>query len=232
MTIPSHVAIIVDGNGRWALEHGHNRSYGHKAGSDNLEKISLYAFKKGVKYLSLYVLSCDNLKRSKEEIDFLFNLFITTFRNKKKVYMKENIKVVISGIEENLPKKVIETLHDLADSTKNNTGGVLNLCLNYSARREILDAFKKVRELNLEEIKPNDLSKYMYNDLPDIDFLIRTSGEMRLSDFMLFQASYAELYFPKTYFPDFNENEFDKALEEYQKRDRRFGGIVYENKNN
>ncbi len=232
MTIPSHVAIIVDGNGRWALEHGHNRSYGHKAGSDNLEKISLYAFKKGVKYLSLYVLSCDNLKRSKEEIDFLFNLFITTFRNKKKVYMKENIKVVISGIEENLPKKVIETLHDLADSTKDNTGGVLNLCLNYSARREILDAFKKVRELNLEEIKPNDLSKYMYNDLPDIDFLIRTSGEMRLSDFMLFQASYAELYFPKTYFPDFNENEFDKALEEYQKRDRRFGGIVYENKNN
>lgn len=232
MTIPSHVAIIVDGNGRWALEHGHNRSYGHKAGSDNLEKISLYAFKKGVKYLSLYVLSCDNLKRSKEEIDFLFNLFITTFRNKKKVYMKENIKVVISGIEENLPKKVIETLHDLADSTKDNTGGVLNLCLNYSARREILDAFKKVRELNLEEIKPNDLSKYMYNNLPDIDFLIRTSGEMRLSDFMLFQASYAELYFPKTYFPDFNENEFDKALEEYQKRDRRFGGIVYENKNN
>ena len=232
MTIPSHVAIIVDGNGRWALEHGHNRSYGHKAGSDNLEKISLYAFKKGVKYLSLYVLSCDNLKRSKEEIDFLFNLFITTFRNKKKVYMKENIKVVISGIEENLPKKVIETLRDLADSTKDNTGGVLNLCLNYSARREILDAFKKVRELNLEEIKPNDLSKYMYNDLPDIDFLIRTSGEMRLSDFMLFQASYAELYFPKTYFPDFNENEFDKALEEYQKRDRRFGGIVYENKNN
>lgn len=232
MTIPSHVAIIVDGNGRWALEHGHNRSYGHKAGSDNLEKISLYAFKKGVKYLSLYVLSCDNLKRSKEEIDFLFNLFITTFRNKKKVYMKENIKVVISGIEENLPKKVIETLHDLADSTKDNTGGVLNLCLNYSARREILDAFKKARELDLEEIKPNDLSKYMYNDLPDIDFLIRTSGEMRLSDFMLFQASYAELYFPKTYFPDFNENEFDKALEEYQKRDRRFGGIVYENKNN
>lgn len=232
MTIPSHVAIIVDGNGRWALEHGHNRSYGHKAGSDNLEKITLYAFKKGVKYLSLYVLSCDNLKRSKEEIDFLFNLFITTFRNKKKVYMKENIKVVISGIEENLPKKVIETLHDLADSTKDNTGGVLNLCLNYSARREILDAFKKVRELNLEEIKPNDLSKYMYNDLPDIDFLIRTSGEMRLSDFMLFQASYAELYFPKTYFPDFDENEFDKALEEYQKRDRRFGGIVYENKNN
>ena len=150
MTIPSHVAIIVDGNGRWALEHGHNRSYGHKAGSDILEKISLYAFKKGVKYLSLYVLSCDNLKRSKEEIDFLFNLFITTFRNKKKVYMKENIKVVISGIEENLPKKVIETLHDLADSTKANTGGVLNLSLNYSARREILDAFKKVRELNLE----------------------------------------------------------------------------------
>lgn len=232
MKIPNHMAIIVDGNGRWAKEKGHNRSYGHKVGSENLLNISLYAFKKGIKYLSLYVLSCDNLKRSKEEVDFLFNLFITTFKSKKKIYMKENIKVVISGIDENLPPKVIESINDLVEITKDNTGGVLNMCLNYSSRREILDAYKKMKNLNLDEISPNDISKYMYHELPDIDFLVRTSGEMRLSDFMLFQASYAELYFPKTYFPDFDEHEFDLALEEYTKRDRRFGGIVYEDKNN
>lgn len=232
MKIPNHMAIIVDGNGRWAKEKGHNRSYGHKVGSENLLNISLYAFKKGIKYLSLYVLSCDNLKRSKEEVDFLFNLFITTFKSKKKIYMKENIKVVISGIDENLPPKVIESINDLVEITKDNTGGVLNMCLNYSSRREILDAYKKMKNLNLDEISPNDISKYMYHELPDIDFLVRTSGEMRLSDFMLFQASYAELYFPKTYFPDFDEHEFDLALEEYTKRDRRFGCIVYEDKNN
>lgn len=232
MKIPNHMAIIVDGNGRWAKERGFNRSFGHKAGSENLEKISLYAFKKGIKYLSLYVLSCDNLKRSKDEVDFLFNLFVNTFKNKKKVYMKENIKVVISGIEDNLPEKVLQSINDLVETTKDNTGGVLNLCLNYSSRREILDAYKKMKSLNLEDLEPNEISKYMYHDLPDIDFLVRTSGEMRLSDFMLFQASYAEFYFPKTYFPDFDETEFDKALEEYTKRDRRFGGINYEDKNN
>lgn len=232
MKIPNHMAIIVDGNGRWAKEKGHNRSYGHKVGSENVLNISLYAFKKGIKYLSLYLLSCDNLKRSKEEVEFLFSLFITTFKTKKKIYMKENIKVVVSGVNDNLPSKVIESINDLAEITKNNTGGVLNICLNYSSRREILDAYKKMKNLNLDEIEPNDISKYMYHELPDIDFLVRTSGEMRLSDFMLFQASYAELYFPKTYFPDFNEHEFDLALDEYTKRDRRFGGVIYENKNN
>lgn len=131
-----------------------------------------------------------------------------------------------------MPPKVIESINDLVEITKDNTGGVLNMCLNYSSRREILDAYKKMKNLNLDEISPNDISKYMYHELPDIDFLVRTSGEMRLSDFMLFQASYAELYFPKTYFPDFDEHEFDLALEEYTKRDRRFGGIVYEDKNN
>ena len=232
MKIPNHMAIIVDGNGRWAKERGFNRSFGHKAGSENLEKISLYAFKKGIKYLSLYVLSCDNLKRSKEEVDFLFNLFVNTFKNKKKVYLKENIKVIISGVEDNLPEKVLQSINNLVETTKDNTGGVLNLCLNYSSRREILEAYKKMKNLNLEDLEPNEISKYMHHDLPDIDFLVRTSGEMRLSDFMLFQASYAELYFPKTYFPDFDEREFDKALEEYTKRDRRFGGINYEDKNN
>lgn len=232
MIVPNHMAIIVDGNGRWAKEKGYSRSYGHKSGSENLQKISLYAFKKGIKYLSLYVLSCDNLKRSKEEVKFLFDLFTKTFKTRKKVYMKENIKVLVSGVNDNLPLKLVECLDDLKNTTQNNTGGVLNICLNYSSRREILDMVKKLRVENIDELSPDDLGKYMYCDLPAIDFLVRTSGEMRLSDFMLYQASYAELYFPKTYFPDFDETEFDKSLEEFSKRNRRFGGIIYENENN
>ena len=228
--IPNHMAIIVDGNGRWAKLKGKPRSFGHKAGSERLEEITIYAAEKGIKYLSLYVLSCDNLKRSKEEVDFLFKLFINTFKNKKELYRTKNIRVLFSGIKDNLPKSLIKAMNEMSEMTKDNTGCTVNFCLNYSSRREMLDAFKKIQKekVNLDEI---DLRKYMYQDLPDIDFLIRTSGEERLSDFMLYQASYAEFYFPKTLFPDFDKNEFDIALEEFNKRDRRFGGIKYENKN-
>ncbi len=228
--IPNHLAIIVDGNGRWAKKRGLPRSLGHKAGSERLEEITLYAAEKGIKYLSLYVLSCDNLKRSEDEVVFLFKLFMTMFKSKKELYKKKNIKVVFSGIEDNLPDYVIEAMHEITDTTKDNTGCVVNFCLNYSSRREIIDAFKKIEAENVS-LDNIDLRKYMYQDLPDIDFLIRTSGEQRLSDFMLFQASYAEFYFPKTLFPDFDKKEFDMALEEFNRRDRRFGGIKYEDKN-
>lgn len=228
--IPNHVAIIVDGNGRWAKKRGLPRSLGHKAGSERLEEITLYAADKGIKYLSLYVLSCDNLKRSEEEINFLFKLFIKMFNEKKELYRSKNIRVIFSGVKENLPTSVINAMQEMAEITKDNTGMTVNFCLNYSSRLEILDAFKKLKNenVNLDEVT---LRKYMYQDLPDIDFLIRTSGEQRLSDFMLYQASYAELYFPKTLFPDFDKTEFDLALEEFNKRDRRFGGIKYENTN-
>ncbi len=238
MIVPTHMAIIVDGNGRWAQARGLNRSFGHKAGSENITSLALYAFKKGIKYLSLYILSCDNLKRTKDEVDFLFKLFVQKFKNEKEKYMKENIKVLVSGVEDNLPSKLIDTINELKEVTKNNTGGVLNLCLNYSSKLELLNAFKKMymaienKEININNLIPDDINKYLFNDLPQIDFLVRTSGEMRLSDFMLYQNAYAEFYFPKTYFPDFNEKEFDKALEEYNKRDRRFGGIKNEKKSN
>ena len=228
--IPNHVAIIVDGNGRWAKKRGLPRSLGHKAGSERLEEIALYAAKKGIKYLSLYVLSCDNLKRNKDEVDFLFKLFINAFKNKANIYKSENIKVLFSGIKDDLPDQVIETMNEMVELTKNCTGCVVNFCLNYSSRREIIDAFKKIKNENIDLDNIN-LGKYMYQDLPDIDFLIRTSGEQRLSDFMLYQASYAEFYFPKTLFPDFDKKEFDLALKEFDKRDRRFGGIKYEDQN-
>ena len=229
--IPNHVAIIVDGNGRWASLRGMPRSFGHKAGSERVEEITLYAASKGIKYLSLYVLSRDNFKRSKEELNFIFKLFINTFKSKKEIYLKENIKVLFSGIRDNLPENLLKTMDEMVDLTKDNTGLIVNFCFNYSSRMEILDALKKIKAENVD-LDNIDLRKYMYQDLPDIDLLIRTSGEQRLSDFMLYQASYAELYFPKTLFPDFDKKEFDLALIEYTKRDRRYGGIKNENKNN
>ena len=232
MNVPNHMAIIVDGNGRWAQKRGLSRSFGHKAGSENLQKIVLYAKEKGIKYLSLYVLSCDNLKRSKDEVKYLFNLFITTFKKKKEVYVRENIKVVISGVKDNLPDNLLKTIGELVEITKNNTGMIVNFCLNYSSKLELFEAFKKMSKLDFSTLEVNDINKYLFQELPPIDFLIRTSGEKRLSDFMLYQAAYAELYFPEVLFPDFNYQEFDKSLEEYAKRDRRFGGVKYEKKSN
>ena len=227
LKIPNHVAIIVDGNGRWAKEKGLSRSQGHLKGFENIKTICPYIFKKGTKVLSLYVFSTENFKRSKEEVDYLMNLFVTMFEKESKYFKKNNIKVVFSGKDEPLPKKVIESRDEITKLTKNNTGGILNICLNYGGRAEIVDATKKIiaSGISQEELTEEVFSHYLYQDLPDIDFLIRTSGELRLSNFLLWQSSYAEFYFPKTYFPDFKEEEYDKALIEYTKRDRRFGAI-------
>lgn len=234
LKIPTHVGIIVDGNGRWAKEKGLSRSMGHKAGADNLEKISRYAFECGVKVLSLYVFSSENFKRSKEEVDYLMNLFTNKFKKDAKIYNKENIKVVFSGRREPLREDVLKTIDEITETTKNNTKGIINFCLNYGGQFEIIDAVKKLSQDNvdIENLDIETFSHYMYQDLPSIDLLIRTSGEQRLSNFMLWQCSYAEFYFPNTYFPDFNKDEFDLAILKYNKRDRRFGGINYETKSN
>lgn len=227
LCIPSHVGIIVDGNGRWAKKQGLSRSLGHKAGADNLEKISRYAMKCGVKYLSLYVFSTENFKRSKEEVDYLMDLFMNKFKLDAKKYNKENIKVVFSGRREPLSTGVLNTIDEVTKMTENNTGGVINFCLNYGGRTEIIDATKKMIKdsINPEDIDEELMNKYMYQDLPPVDLLIRTSGEMRLSNFMLWQNSYAEFYFPDTYFPDFKKKDFDLAIDKYNNRDRRFGGV-------
>ncbi len=234
LKIPTHVGIIVDGNGRWAKEKGLSRSMGHKAGADNLEKIARYAFECGVKVLSLYVFSSDNFKRSKEEVDYLMNLFTNKFKKDAKIYNKENIKVVFSGRREPLRDDVLKTIDEITETTKNNTKGIINFCLNYGGQFEIIDAVKKMcqESVDIENLDIETFSHYMYQDLPTIDLLIRTSGEQRLSNFMLWQCSYAEFYFPNTYFPDFNKDEFDLAILKYNKRDRRFGGINYETKSN
>jgi undecaprenyl diphosphate synthase len=229
LKIPIHVGIILDGNGRWAKEKGMIRSEGHKEGAKNLKVLGKYILSRGVKVVSIYAFSSENFKRSKDEVTFLMNLFTTKFSEELNGFHEDNIKVIFSGRRDKLSKKLLEVMDKLTEKTKDNTGGTLNICLNYSGRSEIIDMVKTIKSQDIEgsDIDEKLISKYMYNDLPDIDFLIRTSNEYRLSNFMLWQLSYAELYFCKTYFPDFNNDEFDEAILEYTKRDRRFGNIDY-----
>ena len=225
--IPKHVAIIVDGNGRWAKERGLSRLKGHDAGFDNLCRLVPYIMSRGVEVLSLYVFSTENFKRAENEVGHLMDLFVLMYKKELKSFMKNNIKVVFSGRDEPLPKKVIKARNDLAEATKDNTGGIVNFCMNYGGRAEIMDAVKRIAKsgIDVEKLSDEDFRSYLYQDLPDIDLMIRTSGEERLSNFLLWQNSYAEFYFPKTKFPDFHEDDFDKAIIEYTSRDRRFGGI-------
>ena len=227
LKIPHHVAIIVDGNGRWAKERGLSRMKGHDAGFKNLKKLGKYILSKGIKVLSVYVFSTENFKRSDDEVSHLMDLFVLMYQRDKNFFMKNNIKVVFSGRDAPLPKRVIDARNKLADLTKDNTGGIFNVCLNYGGRAEIVDATKKIIHDGIVEDKINEevFSHYMYQDLPDVDLMIRTSGELRLSNFLLWELSYAEFYFPNIKFPDFKEKDFDDAIIDYTKRDRRFGGI-------
>lgn len=196
---------------------------GHLAGANRIISLAKYIFDKGVKYLSIYAFSTENFNRSAEEVSYLMGLIIKFFNERVNELHDYNIKIVVSGLRDNLSKEVLKCIDNVVDLTKDNTGGVLNVCLNYGGRREIVDAVNKIKEANVN-ITEETFGKYLYNDLPDLDYVIRTSGEERISNFMLWQISYAEFYFPKVYFPDFDEKEFDKALEIYNNRNRRFGG--------
>lgn len=230
LIIPTHVGIIVDGNGRWAQQRGLSRSEGHKAGFHRLKEICIYAKEMGLKYLSLYVFSTENFKREKKEVDYLMNLFVRLYKDEFQDLMKNGIRVVFSGRREPLPPKVLEAMDKITEESKNNTEAVVNFCLNYGGQTEMLDMTKKIAQqvvdgkLNIEDITLDTLHDNLYQNLPPLDYVIRTSGELRLSNFMLYQASYAEFYFPKTYFPDFTTNDFKDAIVEFNKRNRRFGG--------
>ena len=228
--VPYHVAIIMDGNGRWATKRGLKRSRGHLEGSKRLEKTGMYIFDQGVKVLSVFAFSTENFKRSNEEVDYLMNLFIEMFTKKCKEFNKNDIRIIFSGRKHPLREDVLEAMEKIEEQTKNNTKGILNICLNYGGCEELIDASKKIAEdykkgeLDLDNLTKESFAKYLYNDLPPIDLLIRTSGEYRISNFMLYQMAYSEMHFTKTLFPDFDEKEFDIALEEYKNRNRRFGG--------
>ena len=220
------MAIIVDGNGRWAKSIGKIRSYGHLKGYENLKKIINYVNDNlDIKYISLFVFSTENFKRSKDEVDYLMNLFKKGFKEEKDVYIKKNMKVVFSYKKEGLSKDIISIIEEVESSTKDNTGLVVNFCLNYGGRSEIVDACKKIID---DKIDKNDITEdlfkdYLYNKLPDIDLMIRTSGEQRISNFMLWSLSYSELYFTKTYFPAFTTNELLEIIDDFNNRDRRYG---------
>lgn len=229
LKMPKHVAIILDGNGRWAKARGLSRSMGHKAGFENLKKVSEYIFSVGVRELSVYAFSTENFKRDKEEVDYLMDLFVTKF--KALINMKKDIKIVFSGRKENLRFDVVEAMNTIEEKTKECKTHILNICLNYGGRAEIVDAAKKIAvdykegKLDLDDLDESKYKEYLYQNMMDIDLLIRTSGELRVSNFLLYQLSYAEFYFPNVMFPDFDKKEFDKAIEAYNNRDRRFGNV-------
>lgn len=238
LKIPKHVAIICDGNGRWAKERGLSRSAGHKQGAETLKQTALDIFAMGVKTVSVFVFSRENFKRSADEVNYLMDLFVKLFNRELKKFKDYNVKIVFSGAKDLLEKRVLDAMEKITDVTKENSEHILNVCLNYSGDYEIVDAAKKFAQdvldnkIKIDELNTSNFYNYLYQPLDPIDLLIRTSGEYRLSNFMLYQLSYAEICFPKTYFPDFTKEEFIKCLEEYNKRDRRFGGIKDEDKSN
>lgn len=222
--VPTHVGIIMDGNGRWATRKGLKRTDGHYAGYKTLKKTALHILDKGVKYLSVFAFSTENFKRSVEEVDYLMKLFVKAFKSDENFFIKHDVKVVFSGRKEPLSDEVYDVMKRIEKNTSHCKKGVFNVCLNYGGQSEIVDTTKKIvnlvqeGKLNIEDLNTENYYKYLYNDLPAIDLLIRTSGEVRISNFMLYSISYSELYFTNTCFPDFNEEEFDKALFEYQNR--------------
>ncbi len=226
-----HLAIIMDGNGRWAQKRGMKRSMGHKKGSETLEKIALHINELGINVLSVYAFSTDNFKRSKEEVDYLMDLFIEMFNKKLKKLIDRGVKVVFSGSKDNLRSDVVSAMDNIVNKTKDNLGTILNICLNYGGQEEIIRAAEKYHDdlvnnvVSKNDINRDNFYRYMDNDLPPIDILIRTGGDHRLSNFMLYELTYAEIYFIDTLFPDLNNKEIDNIINSFYHKDRRFGGI-------
>ncbi len=229
--IPQHIAIIMDGNRRWAKERGIETKEGHKAGAENLENIAKYCNKIGVKYLTVYAFSTENWKRSKEEVSALMILLRNYLNKFSKNANKENIRIKILGDISVLESGLRKSVEDAITKTKDNTGLTLNIAFNYGGRAEITNAVKKIalklasNEIKLEDIDENLVNENMYTDgEPDPDLLIRPGGELRTSNFLPWQLVYTEFYFSDKYWPDFGEDELLEAIETFNKRNRKFGG--------
>jgi undecaprenyl diphosphate synthase len=227
----NHVAIIMDGNGRWAKKHDLPRVEGHKKGADTVEDLLSYISKYGVKFLTLYAFSTENWKRSEEEVNALMALLSFFLREKKEKLLKNKIRLRVTGRIDGLPKEVADSIYEVMEETSENYEYTLILALNYGGRAEIVDAAKKfAKECISGKISPDSLDEstfkqYLYlPDVPDPDLMIRTSGELRLSNFLLWELSYSEIFVTDTLWPDFSEEEFRRILENFSKRDRRFGG--------
>lgn len=226
--IPAHVAIIMDGNGRWAKQKGEIRSFGHQAGAETVHTIAEEAAKLGIKYLTLYTFSTENWNRPVDEVNALMALLMESIE--EEIFMKNNISFRIIGDTDKLPIEVLERLNQCIDHTSNNSGMCLTLALSYSSKWEITNAVKKIaKEIENKKMATNEITEKTIDNflsthyMPNPDLLIRTGGEIRLSNFLLWQCAYSEFYFCDTFWPDFKEEEFYKAICDYQGRERRFG---------
>ena len=220
--IPQHIAIIMDGNGRWATERGKIRSYGHQAGVDTVRRITAECTRLGVKFLTLYTFSTENWKRPADEIAALMGLVLTSLEDE--MFMKNNVRLRVIGDFKRLPVEVQEKLNGMMERTAKNDSMTMVIALSYSSRWEITEATKQLIAEGNTNITEEDISKHLQtNFMPDPDLLIRTGGELRISNYLLWQIAYSELYFCNTYWPDFTEEELYKAIESYQNRQRRFG---------
>jgi len=228
--LPNHLAIIMDGNGRWAKQKGMLRIFGHENGTKSVREVVEASAELGIKCLTLYAFSTENWKRPKQEVQTLMNLLVTSLKKEIKTLQDNNIKLSAIGCLEDLPKKAHSELFEVIEKTKQNTRMTLTLALSYGSREELISAIKelayKVKNniISVENIYESIINNHLYTrKLPDVDLLIRTSGEQRISNFLLWQIAYAELYFTDTLWPDFKRNDLYEALINYQHRERRFG---------
>ncbi len=232
LKIPNHLAVTMDGNGRWAVSHGKKRTQGHKAGTDALRRLVEYSIKYKINYLTVFSFSSENWSRPKEEVNFILRLMRNYINSDLEKLTSNNVKIRIIGERVGLDKQTLNLIKKAEEKTKNNTGLQLIVAFNYGGKAEIASAMQKIAQkvLNLD-ISPSDIdedmiTKELYiNDVPDPDVVLRTSGEYRFSNFLLWQSAYAELIFIDDYWPDFNEAIFIKTLKEYSKRERRYGGV-------
>ena len=233
--MPRHVAIIMDGNGRWAKNKGLPRLAGHNAGMKAMKKIVDHSDKLGIRYLTVYAFSTENWKRSIAEVSGIFKLLVAYVNSDLKGLIENNVRVTVLGDYTSLPDDAVKSLEKTLESTKDNTGLQFNIALNYGGRDELKKAVQqiacRVKEGRIvpEDITEDTVAEYLYtgkayNDVPDPELIIRTSGELRLSNFLLWQSAYSELVFPEVMWPDFTPEEYEKAIEDYQSRERRFGG--------
>ena len=228
--IPQHVAIIMDGNGRWAKKKGMMRTFGHKSAIKAVRSAIEGCDDLGIPYLTLYAFSSENWSRPLEEVSFLMNLLVSSLKKELATLQENNIKLKTIGDTQNLPKNVFEELQSVMHATQHNTKAVLTLALSYGAKDEIVKATQKIAQdvknntLQINDITPESFRNYLYtSDLPDVDLMIRTSGETRISNFLLWQIAYAELYFTDVLWPDFRKEDLFAAIASYQNRQRRYG---------
>lgn len=224
---PKHIGVILDGNGRWALKRNLPRIAGHKEGVKAVERLIRCAYNEGIEVVSLFAFSTENWKRNQEEVNAIFDIIENSIDTYKEQLNNNEVRIKIMGDLSKLNNSLQKKLKELINLTRNNNKLIVNIGLNYGSKDEILRAVNNCnKKFPNKEITEQMFKQELYtSDLPDVDFLIRTSGEMRLSNFMIYQSAYAELYFPKIYWPDFNERFFKKALKIYSKRNRRFGNV-------